>query len=519
MLLEFVRRLLPVGSFRRHAAALSAASVLAQLAQVAFTPILTRLYSPAAFGEWALIMALAYVANALGGGRYELAIMMAPSDKESHAVAVVHFLCNVGTCVVLAMAIYLFSEHLANRVEGGHLSKWFYAAPFVSFWMVLGAGSHYYLLRKKAFFSLSGYRIALAVTTALTPILVYPISNGEAFGLLLGSALGPCCILLFLVGPAKRIIKTHLADPIGAGDIWGAAVRYRKFPLFTVPYGFATELRERGSLFVLSSCATAAVVGYYSQVMRVLYMPIGLIASSLNAAILQRAAGAAESRQRTEMLLARVLSTLAVLLVPGYVWVGFFGSDIFGFVLGTQWRDAGQYAALLALPCFTVLLVGCTDKMLDLVERQGLVLAVELAYSSVALVAMAAGYVVWGDPRLAVGMFSGAVFVGHCARLYALYRCWRFSVMVLLKIAWMALAEAAICGVFCWVSELALREYYFVPLGVTFFGACVIGGVAYRFSLASEGKDGVVVGCGWRDGAAEHRICEVPAESASGRVR
>ena len=53
-----------------------AGGAIGQIATVLFNPILTRLYTPESYGQWALLLSLALLATTISSLRYELAILL-----------------------------------------------------------------------------------------------------------------------------------------------------------------------------------------------------------------------------------------------------------------------------------------------------------------------------------------------------------------------------------------------------------------------------------------------------------
>src|ERR1700680_2879364 len=70
------------GQFMSNVLTLITGNGLSQLINIAGTLVLARLFAPEAFGSFALFVTMVSFLSVLGGGRYELAIMLPVKDEE-----------------------------------------------------------------------------------------------------------------------------------------------------------------------------------------------------------------------------------------------------------------------------------------------------------------------------------------------------------------------------------------------------------------------------------------------------
>jgi O-antigen/teichoic acid export membrane protein len=99
-----ISKYLPKGSFARNVLTLMTGTTLAQAIPIAVSPILTRLFSPAEFGVFAVYLAIVSVLAILATGRYELAIMVPKKDRDAAALAVAAFMLSLFVSLVILNA-------------------------------------------------------------------------------------------------------------------------------------------------------------------------------------------------------------------------------------------------------------------------------------------------------------------------------------------------------------------------------------------------------------------------------
>jgi O-antigen/teichoic acid export membrane protein len=78
-----MRRLLPESRFVRRIAMLSGGTLLGQLVLAGSSPVLTRLYGPAAFGGLAVFMSLWSILVVMAACRYEFAVPVVPDERDA----------------------------------------------------------------------------------------------------------------------------------------------------------------------------------------------------------------------------------------------------------------------------------------------------------------------------------------------------------------------------------------------------------------------------------------------------
>ena len=92
-------------SIAANAAWTSFSAELAQALTAAFLPALTRLYSPADFGLFTVVQSVAGVFGPFAGLRYELAIVLARSDRMAAALLLLQWASVAAFSVVVAIVV------------------------------------------------------------------------------------------------------------------------------------------------------------------------------------------------------------------------------------------------------------------------------------------------------------------------------------------------------------------------------------------------------------------------------
>ncbi len=160
--------------------------------------------------------------------------------------------------------------------------------------------------------------------------------------------------------------------------------RYRNFPLYKAPYSFIANAASQLVVVILRIFSNLSMVGLYSMASRAVYLPVSLIASSMNDVFYEKAATELK-RGGLEVFVTRLLRIQVVLAAPLIVLTAFDAKLIFGFVLGPKWIEAGTYAAILAFASFLYFLTSWLDRLFDVRGRQRLSLILEFSGNTASL--------------------------------------------------------------------------------------------------------------------------------------
>jgi O-antigen/teichoic acid export membrane protein len=128
--------LAPRGSFKADVLTLLTGTALGQLLLLAVSPLLTRLFTPAAFGAFGVFLSLAAIMSALSTLRFDQAIML-PKEAEEAAPLFWAALLSAGAVGAVSLAVcLLFFGRLLSMLKIGALSGWILALPFSIFFYV-----------------------------------------------------------------------------------------------------------------------------------------------------------------------------------------------------------------------------------------------------------------------------------------------------------------------------------------------------------------------------------------------
>jgi O-antigen/teichoic acid export membrane protein len=322
---------------------IAGAAGLAQVLAFAVAPVLTRLYSPDAFGHFAFFGALVTILTPLASLRYEWALPLPRDDAQAHRLFAL-CLALVG-CSSLIVGVI---DALASPI----ITRWAYIGDSVIGLLpaaILVLGLHAvvtgWLVRDRAFAQLARVRFSTIVGTVVCQLglgLLHPSVTSLILGFIGGYFIG-----LILASHTCARAFLAAAASIHRGGIRQVAAEYRAFAILTSPSGVINAMGSQLPNLLLPSLYGPVVTGQYSLSQRVLGQPQALVGQAVNQVLWGIAPRlVTEEPARLWPLFIRLNAGLLALMMPALV-LTWFGADIFSFVFGPAWGQAGTFAGIM----------------------------------------------------------------------------------------------------------------------------------------------------------------------------
>jgi lipopolysaccharide exporter len=176
--------------------------------------------------------------------------------------------------------------------------------------------------------------------------------------------------------------------------------QYILFPKYNMWQGLINNLSGAFPVFILSSYFSTAIAGYYTFGYMILYRPVNLVANAFYQVMFQRFSEKKHSNSSIRPEVLMFLKRTAQVLVVPFIATGIFFPEIFGFLFGDKWIEAGRYAQIILPWIFMVSLVMPLSFIPDLYRKQRVAMIID----GIKLVARLGG--------LVVGVIMENVYIG-----------------------------------------------------------------------------------------------------------
>jgi lipopolysaccharide exporter len=452
------------GSFVKHVGTLVTGTGFAQLVTLAGTLILARLFAPDAFGLMALYVTLVSFLSVLGGGRYELAIMLPEKDSDAANVLYLSIWVALGISVVCLALVALFRFPIAELLGDRRMATWLWSVPIILFVSDIYQSLNFWCGRMKQFQRLAFSRVFQALGTIIAQLALFALHVSSGFALIGGWIFGQAIAAIILAIQVMWHDMHFLIASYDTNSIRASLREYKNFPYYKAPYSFISNGASQLIFVVLRIFSSLHVVGLYSLASRAIYLPVNLIASSMNQVFYEKAATEVQVG-RLEDFVTRALRVQAILATPVLVFVVFEARLLFGELLGANWSDGGSYVVWLAFAGYMYFLTSWLDRVFDVRGRQKLSLMLGFVGNAASLAALTLTLMWTGNSVSAVAAFSVSEVIYSVVWLCTAYHVAGFSVKSLLTLAKdTAMSAVIVAALFSFLATV-LRPWPWFRLG------------------------------------------------------
>ena len=330
--------------FWKHAATVLTGTVAAQALPLLVSPLITRLCTPADLGAFSVWMGVVAIASTVATLRLEAAMILDhnTSDQQTCFSVVAYF------SALLAIAITL-------------------AAPLARVWKVPQA-------QHMTWFGLLTIGVATWLTAYNQTVLAYATSNHAfakaALAKVCGAgtvALGQVALLLAGVGGAALLAgqviglvsglaaAIYLLAPPRASIGMAPTIAQRKylrkhasFWRFSLPAGLLNIVAGKFPLFLIGVKYGLPAAGLYALTERILTAPVSLLAASVLEVFKRESVHQFQTLGNCEQAFRGTFKALVLLGCGPALLILTFAPNLCTWIFGEPWREAGQFARILA---------------------------------------------------------------------------------------------------------------------------------------------------------------------------
>ena len=359
---------------------------IAQLVPLAVSPIVTRLYTPEDFGMIALYMSIVSILVVLSSGRYEMAIMLPKNDSDVSGILRLIALLTLCVSFLLLIIICFFANEIAIFLGSEELSSWLYLIPVSIILTVMYQSLNYLAIRASKFKLLASNKVIASTSNASLQLGVGYTLN-TPWGLLLGH-LASLSFCLYILLKRKTI---RLFFSLSRGDVKSSAREYANFPKYDMPAILVNLSANQLPLVVLGKFFGLGVLGAYSFMYKILMMPVGLISNSVLDVFKQKATSDYNRFGNCRGVYFSTFKHLILISGPIFIVFFIFSPDLFSFIFGSEWKEAGEFARIMAPMFFFKFVTSPLSYTLFVTGKQKQNLKGQVAILFVSLMAVLAG--------------------------------------------------------------------------------------------------------------------------------
>jgi O-antigen/teichoic acid export membrane protein len=421
------------------------------------TPILSRIYPPAAYGQFAVFNSVVSNLNLLATLAYTSAIPLPRARRDALAVVQLNVVLTVGMFALIVIALVFLGAHVVRWLDLQSLGAWIYMMPVLMLLYNFSLTMSSWYIRTKSFRTRTTADLVMSLVSRAFTLSYGWLSGGYSTGLILGDSLGKVTLFVSLLRSGFQ----HELRPLWRTFSWRrirqAAYRFREFPLYVLPGGYISTLSSQLPIFMLTGAFGSTVVGLYSFAASLLEIPVSLIGSGIAPVFYQKAAEV--HNDEPERLKDITLNIYYKLLYIGLLPLGFitvFGDVIFKVIFGAQWEMAGVFTGYLGYYYIFRLTGQATGMIYNILQRQQFALLTNMMLLLMRGAGLAVG--IWmKDVNMAMLLFgTSSLITTFLIDLHILY----LLKLPVLRIAFRTILLLAATLGFFYLARLGLNQLH-----------------------------------------------------------
>ena len=399
------------GPAARGAIGISLATAAGQAIFLLISPVLTRMYSPDAFGLFTVLTAVIAVLAVVSTLRLELAVPLAPSNREARRVVVAGVSAAFLICLVAGGIVSLNTGAIAGAFAGIDAAGWLWVVPVSAFLFGSYEIVSQYAVRHKRY-SLLGKRSFVQGAGMSAAQLGFGFFSVRG-GLLLGQMVGKAAAIAFML-PGLRLVSGIAVRDMSLRT-WKRSMRANwRFPLFLMPSALLNTLGTQIPFVLIGLLYGAPIVGLLGLTQRVLAAPASLIGQAVSNVYMGESAKTHRTATGSNYRFFMKTSTiLAIVGVPFFGVVFLVAPSVFELVFGQEWQEAGYYAQAMSLSFLLQFVVGPVSQTLIINNAQLTQLMWDSGRLAVVTGAIVAASAFGADALLAVWIYSATSAIAY----------------------------------------------------------------------------------------------------------
>lgn len=317
---------------------------IAKILSLLSIPLLSRLYSIDEFGVWGTFWALMMIGKTISCGGFQVCLMLPKEESKAKDMLAISYRFNWWTMLVSITGVAMLILLAPTVISSDNIIFFLIAVPVSVFMEGKSWAVHNWLNRKGQYKEMSYGNVAQTGITVALQVLFgwWAIDKGLIWGTLIGQVI--LMITLLTLAKLPFFLKASTER------LKEAFIEYKSFLTKGVPGDLINNSASQLPFVFFTGSFGEAMNGQFSMVQqRVLSAPINLVSAAVSPVFFKEANVAHLAQDGSlRKLVSRFSWIMWALIIVPVLAIVFFGPEIFAFVLGEEWKLAGEYARWLA---------------------------------------------------------------------------------------------------------------------------------------------------------------------------
>lgn len=320
---------------------LASGTSLSQIITVSSILILSRIYSPEDFGEFALFSAITAITSVFASARLENLIISL--KNENIALLVKDSIVNLA--LLFSFIVFFILVTIYFFLWGLISSSFLILLPFYIF-VSTAYQANYFWLNRNGHENIMSKGLILGALSQATLAIFFGFYTNINSGMILALVFGQFINFVYILYASESNLKIGGKDSMK--NLTSVIYNNRSYPINLIPSGLLERFSSQAYIILISSFFGVGNAGQINLYQRTVSFPIRIIGKAIGDVFRRYAAKNLNENGEAKKLFIITLCATFFLALPVFIPLKFYGVQIFEFTFGPQWTLAGEYAQLLS---------------------------------------------------------------------------------------------------------------------------------------------------------------------------
>jgi O-antigen/teichoic acid export membrane protein len=409
MILNNFKKLISKG-FIKSVFTVASGTAIAQIITMLFSPVLTRIYGPEAFGILGVFNSIVAITTPIAALTYPIGIVLPADDSDAIGLIRLSVYISTAMSILVGVIFVVFGKTILKLFRIDTIHSYLILIPVI---MLFSAGlqvSQQWCIRKKQF----KIKAKVAIIQSLVLNILqsgFGFVNPSSAILIITTTLGKGIHAFMLIWESNALFRKNKLHHLERFDntkasLWKLAKAYRDFPMYRAPEVFINAISQTLPVLALTTFFGPVAAGFYSIGKKVLEMPSQLIGNSVGDVFYPRISEASHNKEDIKKILKKATLSLAAIGIFPFGVIILFGPSLFNFVFGSDWLMAGEYARWIAVWSYFGFMNIPSIKTLPVIGEQKFHLHFSIVTIITRLIALTIGGYMLKNDVIAVALYS-----------------------------------------------------------------------------------------------------------------
>src|SRR5699024_1828709 len=353
--------------------------------------LLTRLYTPEAFGVLSVYMSIVLTISIIASLHYEEAIPLPKREEDAIHLLILSFILLVLNTIIITLLLKGIEQPLLKMFHTKGLQEILLFIPFSLFGFGIFHLFEMWMIRQEDYLQITVGKVRMNLSQVFSQSglgWIIPSASSLMVGEVLGRLVGGAGMAYVSWKSVKKKLSVFTLQ-----SLLKIARRYIRFPLIASWSSLINGLSQHLPTLFIASQLGVKEAGWYFLALRILALPDALIGHSVKQVYIGKSAKLLNGNfEGFVHLFWNTLKKMAILSIFIYLTIDIIAPFIFPIIFGDSWAEASVFLQCLSIFFLFQLVIGPISATFILLEEQYLMALSEIIKLIVLVIGMVIAY-------------------------------------------------------------------------------------------------------------------------------